>query len=86
MSFKLLNRFLFSFFNDILTVMKNVHSGLKTIFDCNFFFFFVIGKLVLTVCEKKGFGGAMMFTVKCCGCWTTEIDYKSSQLAQNSRR
>ena len=28
----------------------------------------------------------MMFTFKCCGCWTTEIDYKSSQLAQNSRR
>ena len=28
----------------------------------------------------------MMFTFKCCGCWTTEIDYRSSQLAQNSRR
>ncbi|XP_068705034.1 uncharacterized protein [Montipora foliosa] len=28
----------------------------------------------------------MMFIFKCCGCWTTEIDYKSSQLAQNSRR
>ena len=41
---------------------------------------------MLTACEKKGFGGAMMFTLKCCGCWTTEIDYKSSQLAQNSRR
>ena len=27
-----------------------------------------------------------MFTFKCCGCWTTEIDYRSSQLAQNSRR
>lgn len=32
---------------------------------------------MLTACEKKGFGGAMMFTFKCCGCWTTEIDYKS---------
>ena len=28
----------------------------------------------------------MMFTFNCCGCCTTEIDYKSSQLAQNSRR
>ena len=27
-----------------------------------------------------------MFTFKCCGCWTTEIDYRSSQLAKNSRR
>jgi len=27
-----------------------------------------------------------MFTVKCCGCWTTEIDYRSSQLAKNSRQ
>ena len=28
----------------------------------------------------------MMFTFKCCGCWTTEIDYRSSQFAQNSKR
>lgn len=49
------------------------------------YFFFVSGKLVLTACEKKGFGGAMMFTFKCCGCWTTDTEYKSSQLAQNSR-
>ena len=27
-----------------------------------------------------------MFTFKCCGCCTTEIDYRSSQLAKNSRR
>ena len=40
---------------------------------------------MLTACEKKGFGGAVMLTFKCCGCWTTQIDYKSSQLAQNSR-
>lgn len=28
----------------------------------------------------------MMFTFKCHGCWTVEIDYKSSHLAQESRR
>lgn len=27
-----------------------------------------------------------MFVFKCCGCWTKEVDYKSSQLAQNSCR
>lgn len=27
-----------------------------------------------------------MFSFKCCGCWTTNIDYKSSHLAQDSRR
>ena len=24
-----------------------------------------------------------MFTFKCCGCWTTEIDYRSSQKCQH---
>ena len=28
----------------------------------------------------------MVFSFKCCGCWTVEIDYKSSYLAQESRR
>ena len=45
-----------------------------------------LGKLVLTAFEKKGFGGAMVFAFKCRGCWTTGIDYRSSYLAQDSRR
>ena len=28
----------------------------------------------------------MVFPFKCCGCWTVEIDFKSSYLAQESRR
>ena len=28
----------------------------------------------------------MVFPFKCCGCWTVEIDYKSSYLTQESRR
>lgn len=28
----------------------------------------------------------MVFSFKCCGCWTVEIDYKRSYLAQESRR
>ena len=28
----------------------------------------------------------MVFPFKYCGCWTVEIDYKSSYLAQESRR
>ena len=28
----------------------------------------------------------MVFSFKCCGCWTVEVDYKSSYLAQESRR
>lgn len=28
----------------------------------------------------------MMFMFKCCGCWTTATDYRSSYLAQDSRR
>ncbi|CAH3026461.1 unnamed protein product [Porites evermanni] len=44
------------------------------------------GQLVLTAYVKKGFGGAMVFPFKCCGCWTVEIDYKSSYLTQESRR
>ena len=55
---------------------------------CNLAFYLicVTGKLVLTAYSKKGCGGAMMFTFKCHGCWTVEIDYKSSHLAQESRR
>ena len=45
-----------------------------------------LGKLVLTAFEKKGFGGALVFEFKCRGCWTTRIDYRSSYLAQDSRR
>lgn len=79
-----------SFVNVIPATVRAVPSGQKTllvwILQCILFCVFVSGKLVLTACEKKGFGGAMMFTFKCCGCWTTEIDYRSSELAQNSRR
>ena len=46
----------------------------------------VLGKLVLAACENKGYGGAMKFNFKCSGCWSTEVDYKSSELALNSRR
>ena len=28
----------------------------------------------------------MKFNFKCCGCWSTEVDYKSSELSLNSRR
>ena len=66
------------------TLWSENSIGLNT--SVYFLCVFVSGKLVLTACEKKGFGGAMMFTFKCCGCWTTEINYRSSQLAPNSRR
>ena len=87
MSLKSPNRFFCLFFNELLTVSTNVASTLKTLFICKFFVIsFLTGKLVLTAYKKKGSGGAMMFVFKCCGCWTTEVDYKSSQLAQNSCR
>jgi len=76
--------FLSFFFNELVTVLKNVASTLKTLFICNFLMIsFLTGKLAY---KKKGFGGAMMFMFKCYGCCITEVDYKSSQLAQNSRR
>ena len=73
------NRIFCLFFNELLTVLTNVASTLKTLFICKFFVIsFLTGKLVLTAYKKKGSGGAMMFVFKCCGCWTTEVDYKSS--------
>ena len=50
-------------------------------FACSLFpVYCILGKLVLTAHEKKGFGGAMTFNFSCYGCWLTTIDYKSSQL------
>lgn len=49
-------------------------------------FYCILRKLVLTAHGKKGFGGAMTFNFSCSGCWLTTIDYKSSQLALDSRR
>ena len=46
----------------------------------------ILGMLVLTAQEKKGFGGPSTFNFRCCVCWLTTIDYKSSQLALDSRR
>ena len=54
MSFKLLNAFCFLFFNGILTVMKNVPSGLKTFFDCKFMWFFCQRKACANCMRKEG--------------------------------
>lgn len=47
---------------------------------------FSTGNLVIVATEKKGFGGAIKIKIQCSGCWITTIDYKSSQLATESRR
>ena len=41
---------------------------------------------MIVATEKKGFGGAIKIKIQCSGCWITTIDYKSSQLATESRR
>ena len=41
---------------------------------------------MLTATKKKGLGGGIEFVFKCGGCWTQGISYKSSELAQESRR
>ena len=47
---------------------------------------FYVGKLVLTAYNKKGLGGAIYVKFTCCGCREVDIDYRSSQLALESRR
>ena len=47
---------------------------------------FYVGKLVLTAYYKKGLGGAIYVKYTCCGCREVDIDYRSSQLALESRR
>jgi hypothetical protein len=51
-----------------------------------YFFPYTSGKLVLVATKKKSLGGSMRFLFRCNGCWKEEIQYKSSQLALNSRR
>lgn len=41
---------------------------------------------MLVATEKKGLGGAMKLLFQCSGCWESEVPYKSSQLADESRR
>lgn len=41
--------------------------------------FGILGKFVFVVCENKGYGGVIRFNFKCCGCWSIEVDYKSSE-------
>ena len=47
---------------------------------------FYAGKLVLTAYNKKGLGGAIYVKFTYCGCREVDFDYRSSQLALESRR
>ena len=40
---------------------------------------------MLVATEKKGLGGGMHFLFRCNGCWEEEVNYRSSNLALNSR-
>lgn len=65
-------------------IILNINISAIYIFTClkNYF----LGKLVLVGTEKKGLGGGMHFVFRCNGCWKEEVDYRSSQLASDSRR
>lgn len=47
---------------------------------------FYVAKLVSTAYNKKGLGGAIYVKYTYCGCQEVDIDYRSSQLALESRR
>lgn len=76
--------FIYRYLQGKFSVIPIQNNGFEPFF--NLFPCFITGKLVLTAYQKKGYGGAMIFTFKCHGCWTVETDYKSSYLAQESRR